>query len=444
MAVNFNAMIQPQFASSFMQGDTARQNALLKDQQMANTQQEMAMRQKKFGMEEAEYKYLVSNRDRVNAAHEQLNKFIADNGGVPGPDAYRAMIETRDPGMVKMGMAGFQMLRDKEELDGLVAGLERIRNGTQPQPAQMGGQARPSMIPPPANFSPAPTNALAAPTPAVPGRELTREDLIPLAASNNSGANKLAAFFTPSKSLGSDYIQTYREWQATPEGPLKEKLATRLKILETQKDYNVVVPSPGENQPAILVNRTPKGEVSQTPLQSVKPRTEADKRRDAEERKLEGNFATLQTNLKNYHAAYNRLEAEGGIPTTKDGIAANIRNQLANTAVGGAVATAMGSKAQVERTTIDNTKRLITQDIAAITGIGSKQLDSNVELQAMLKTLGTPGQQKEAVDATFASILQWAETKAAASRRAAGGGAAPAAGGKPASTGVDMSNPLLR
>ena len=436
MPVNFNAMIQPQIGTALIEGDAARQNALLKNQQMANAQQEMAMREKKFGMEEAEFQYAIKERDRVNAAYAQLSKFIEDNGGTPGPDAYRTMVDSRVPQLVQMGMNGFQMLKDKEELDGLVAGLTRIKEGT--QPAQAAGQARPSMIPPPANFSPAPTNALAAPLPAVPGRNLTREDLIPLAASNNPGANRLAGLLTPSRSEGPEYLQLVERLKYLPSNS-PEAIAIQKRIdymtsleRQPQRDYTTVVASPGENQPALLVTRTPKGEVSQTPLDSVKPRAEADKKRDVEQRKLEGNLGTLQTNLKNYHAAYNRLEAEGGIPTTKDGVVANVRNQLANTAVGGAIATAVGSKAQVERTTIENTKRLITQDIAAITGIGSKQLDSNVELQAMLRTLGTPGQQKEAVDATFAAILQWAETKAAASRSqaaATGGGAPPATGG---------------
>lgn len=440
MPVNFNAMIQPQIGTALIEGDAARQNALLKNQQMANAQQEMAMREKKFGMEEAEFQYAIKERDRVNASMAQLNKYIQDNGGVPGPDAYRTMVDSRVPQLVQMGMNGFQMLKDKDQLDEMVGRLTRIREGTQPQPAQ---PTRPSMIPPPANFSPAPTNALAAPLPAVPGRNLTREDLIPLAASNLPGANRLAALLTPSKSEGPEYLQLVERLKnLPPNSPEAIAIQKRIDYMtsQLQRDYTTVVASPGENQPALLVTRTPKGEVSQTPLDSVKPRTEADKKRDAEQRKLEGSFATLQTNLKNYHAAYNRLEAEGGIPTTKDGVVANVRNQLANTAVGGAIATAMGSKAQVERTTIDNTKRLITQDIAAITGIGSKQLDSNVELQAMLRTLGTPGQQKEAVDATFAAILQWAETKAAASRsKAADTGGKPDVEGLPAGASLGRS-----
>lgn len=233
MPVNFNAMIQPQIATSMAIGSAERQKEMLSNQQMANTQQEMAMRQKQFGREEEQYKRAVSERERVDAAYANMSKFITDNGGVPGPDAFQAMLDSRVPQLVTMGMNGFQMLRDKEELTEIVGGLTRIREGTQPQPAQQA--ARPSMIPPPANFSPVPTNALAPQTPAVPGRNLTREDLMPLAASANPGANRLAALLTPSKTAGPEILQLLDELDRinNPKSPRAVEIQNRINFLNS-------------------------------------------------------------------------------------------------------------------------------------------------------------------------------------------------------------------
>jgi hypothetical protein len=253
MAVNFNAMILPKFGTAMIEGDTARQNALLKDQQMANSQQEMAMRQKEFGQKEAEYKYLVSERERVAAAMAAFNKHLEDSGGVPGPEGYRMLIDTRDPNLVKMGMTGFQMLADEKQLQDIfdkIHGRDNTSTPSQPKnnvgityaPTQgpQNAQGRPSLLPQPENFSVAPptnalaapqnnvgmtlepTNTLAAPQSRAPRNGYTQDDLIAFASARDPRGKDIATLLKGSTSLGAEYLQLVDRMKVTdpktPEG----------------------------------------------------------------------------------------------------------------------------------------------------------------------------------------------------------------------------------
>ena len=270
-----------------IEGDTARQNAMLKNQQMVNSQREMQMREQKFGQDEAEYQYLVKERDRVTASMAQLNKYIQDNGGVPGPDGYRMMIDTRNPQMVQMGLSGLQMLDDDRKITEF---LNRTRpNSTpsqpmqpaQPMQSQPGGQGRVSLLPQPENFSPRPQlpqpNALApsmdagaAPTNALTPRSArsgyTQDDLIELASMRDPRAQNIVRLLSDSKSLGSDYNQTFDRWKASPEGPEKDRYAARLKVLETQREGPLQIIQGSGPQPQV-VGRDPRtGQPTATPI----------------------------------------------------------------------------------------------------------------------------------------------------------------------------------
>jgi len=293
MAVNFNAMILPKFGSSFMEGDTARQNALLKDQQMANTQQEMAMRQKQFGQEEAERQYILSERGRVAAAMAALNKHLEDNGGVPGPKGYRMLIDTRDPKLVQMGMTGFQMLEDEKQINDILSRIGRPPTPSRPvqpmQPMQTrpGEMGRPSLLPQPENFSVAPpTNALTAPQPSAlaaaptnalrPNNGVTQDDLIALASARSPRGKEIANLLKGSTSLGAEYLQLSDRYKLLdPKSPeaidIRKRMDYMTSIEGKQQPRDMVLPSPGSGQPAIAIRIMPNGTLTQIPLNSVKP-----------------------------------------------------------------------------------------------------------------------------------------------------------------------------
>ena len=94
-----------------------------------------------------------------------------------------------------------------------------------------------------------------------------------------------------------------------------------------------------------------------------------------------------------------------------------------------------GTKEQVERDVINSARLRLVSSIKNATGMSSKSLDSNVELQTMLRSLSDPGQ---SVDAALRIIedLEAAYVK--------GDGKMLKRKPPPAAAGVDTSNPLLQ
>lgn len=320
MPVNFNAMIQPQIGTAMMEGNAARENSMLKDQQMANSQQEMAMRQQKFGQEKAEYDYLVGERKRVADAMAEFNKHLEDSGGIPGIEGYRMLIKTRDPNLVKMGMTGFQMLADEKQLQDIfdrIHGKNNTSTPSQPRnnvgmtyaPTQgpQNAQGRPSLLPQPENFSVAPptnalaapqnnvgmtlepTNALAAPQSRAPRNGYTQDDLIALASARDPRGKDIATLLSGSKSLGAEYLQLSDRYKLLdPKSPeaidIRKRMDYMTSIEGKQQPRDIVLPSAGPGQPAIAIRIMPNGTTTQIPLDSVKPeppKSETDKRYDA-------------------------------------------------------------------------------------------------------------------------------------------------------------------
>jgi hypothetical protein len=504
MPVNFNALAQPQIATSFIEGDTARQNAMLKDQQMVNAQQEM-----QFRNEERAY----TNRMRAEdeAYMHQLDAEAQRSGGRLTPDYIMLLAKSRNP---QLRATGIEAMTRAQRLVDHNAAIDKLfpkaptytptigdaQFGAEPPtqgynaltPQGGGGNAlMPSAGDQPSaamnqpqfrtrgEFRGAMANPERATAAMARGMRTVPPELEGLLRNPDTASVAIALLDKQNKG---PELQQLHQYLATldPKSQEYKDVKAAIALRNSPKVQTILsaggqlIQAPVTGGPATITGNMampPKVETllidgaphlvdvnRYQPGSGIGPKvpgyygpavpTASQAKTSAGQQKLESNLTSLEENLQTYRSAYERLHQLGGIPSTQAGVVSNVTNQLANTAVGGMVATALGSEAQVERDTIANTKRLLTQDIAAITGIGSKQLDSNVELQAMLKTLGTPSQSIEAVNATFDQIMRWAESKVRASRReaaaAGGASAAPAAGGKPASTGVDTSNPLLR
>ena len=237
MPVNFNAMIQPQIGTAMMEGSAARENSMLKNQQMANSQQEMAMRQQKFGQDEAERQYILSERARVADFRGKLQKHFEENGANFDEPTLKLMASSPDKNIQTLAFNGIQALQDERKLDDMYQQLQKNLRGETPQPAQQA--VRPSMIPPPANFSPVPTNAMA--TPAAPTnalaapRRVTREDLVPFAMSSDPRANRFAALLTPSKTAGPEILQLLDELERinNPKSQRAIEIQNRINLLNS-------------------------------------------------------------------------------------------------------------------------------------------------------------------------------------------------------------------
>ena len=85
--------------------------------------------------------------------------------------------------------------------------------------------------------------------------------------------------------------------------------------------------------------------------------------------------------------------------TTMENIAARTKTKL-----GPSVGKTIGTKAQTARDTIANLRQALLADIKAATGMSSKAIDSNVELQSFLASLGDPDQSFETIRDTLAEL----------------------------------------
>lgn len=102
---------------------------------------------------------------------------------------------------------------------------------------------------------------------------------------------------------------------------------------------------------------------------------------------------TLITGLKD---KYNLLKESGGITSTSQGALSNIPAYLSSTGAGQATGKLFATENQSARNTIAQSRPLLLQAIARATGMSSKQMDSNTELQMYLKAATDPSLDYEA------------------------------------------------
>jgi len=96
---------------------------------------------------------------------------------------------------------------------------------------------------------------------------------------------------------------------------------------------------------------------------------------------------TLATGLK---AQYDILKESGGITSKNENAISNIPAYLASSGAGQTAGKMFGTANQSARNTIAQSRPLLLQAIAKATGMSSKQMDSNTELQMYLKAATDP------------------------------------------------------
>jgi hypothetical protein len=114
------------------------------------------------------------------------------------------------------------------------------------------------------------------------------------------------------------------------------------------------------------------------------------------ENKIETGKTLLTDELSNLRAALTKLNETRAIPSTDRGALSNVGSSVSASGLGQATGRVFGTEAQVERDVISSSKLRLVNAIKQATGMSAQQLNSNVELQTMLKSLSDPSQAIEA------------------------------------------------
>jgi len=110
------------------------------------------------------------------------------------------------------------------------------------------------------------------------------------------------------------------------------------------------------------------------------------------ENKAEAGKSQLADDLDNLRSSFATLDKMRAIPSTDRNALSNIASATAATGLGQAAGRFVGTEAQVEREVINSARTRLINSIKNATGMSAQQLNSNVELQTMLKSISDPAQ----------------------------------------------------
>jgi len=112
--------------------------------------------------------------------------------------------------------------------------------------------------------------------------------------------------------------------------------------------------------------------------------------------KIEAGRTQLNDDLENLRASFEALDKMRAIPSTERNVISNIGSATSASGFGQMLGRAGGTTAQVERDVINSARQRLVNSIKNATGMSAQQLNSNVELQTMLKSISDPGQSFQA------------------------------------------------
>lgn len=112
--------------------------------------------------------------------------------------------------------------------------------------------------------------------------------------------------------------------------------------------------------------------------------------------KVEAGKTQLADDLDNLRASFQTLDQMRAIPSTERGALSNVASGISATGIGQKTGQLFGTEAQVERDVINSARSRLVNSIKNATGMSAQQLNSNVELQTMLKSISDPGQSVQA------------------------------------------------
>lgn len=110
------------------------------------------------------------------------------------------------------------------------------------------------------------------------------------------------------------------------------------------------------------------------------------------ENKLEAGKTLLADEISNLRRSLDVLNTLEAIPSTERGVLSNLGSSMQASGAGQFLGKVTGTEAQTERDLISSSKLRLVNAIKQATGMSAQQLNSNVELQTMLKSLSDPSQ----------------------------------------------------
>lgn len=148
------------------------------------------------------------------------------------------------------------------------------------------------------------------------------------------------------------------------------------------------------------------------------------------ENKAEAGKTQLADDLDNLRASFAALDQMRAIPSTERNPLSNVASSVAASRAGQLAGQAFATEAQVERDVINSARTRLVNSIKNATGMSAQQLNSNVELQTMLKSISDPGQSYQSAMRIIDDIEN-AYVKGAGmpKKKPPAAGGAPAAGG---------------
>jgi hypothetical protein len=150
--------------------------------------------------------------------------------------------------------------------------------------------------------------------------------------------------------------------------------------------------------------------------------------------KVEAGKTQLADDLENLRASFLVLDKIRAIPSTERNPLSNLASFTAASGVGQIAGRAFSTEAQVEREVINSARTRLVNSIKNATGMSAQQLNSNVELQTMLKSISDPAQPIQAALRIIEDIENaYVKGGGMPKKNAPGGGGAPA----PAATNID-------
>jgi hypothetical protein len=176
-------------------------------------------------------------------------------------------------------------------------------------------------------------------------------------------------FDTPPENTSTPDVKTMQQlgYPITPQGYRDFRDAQRQERLLTPEE---------EKQRVRIAN------ASRAPAQPVAPTIN----------KVEQGKTQLADDLENLRASFETLDKLRAVPSTERGPLSNITSAIASSRVGQITGQAFATEAQVERDVINSARSRLVNSIKNATGMSAQQLNSNVELQTMLKSISDPGQ----------------------------------------------------
>ncbi len=416
------ALVNPNIAMSFKPTTEYQpRNALAEYAQVqqivgGQTQQETARMQ-------------LDKMKRDESAIDTMMQAITAKGGPSDPVvAADEMIKSKIPHFMDLGFKMHQAIRDNQDARAAMGlpplpsyGTPQPTNALTPAPAASAAPVN-ALTPAPAAAPAAPVNAMA-PVPAAGGMSMEEQRartmlLSPNAGVREAGKVELTRLTTPQiVAPGGTMLINGRPVFTAPETTTPD-----IKQYEYAKREGYKGSLFDFKREMAMAGRTPAQPVAPTITQIVDPSNPnqmiaVDARRyqgggagapgvigiggkepgaALRTNKAEAGKTQLADDLANLRTSFQTLDEMRAIPSTERGVLSNLGSATQASGVGQLLGRAGGTEAQVERDVINSARMRLINSIKSATGMSAQQLNSNVELQTMLKSISDPGQSVQA------------------------------------------------